>query len=174
MKHVFGFVWLVMLSLATLFASSAEARGVVVTLKPDANYAPGTIVIRASKRVLYYVLGDGRAIRYPVAVPKPGKEWFGNAYVVNKFLRPAWAAPEDVRRDHPEVPPYIAGGAPDNPMGAAAIMLDRHEIAIHGSSQKLRRSIGTAASYGCIRMYNEDVQDLFMRVGYGTPVIMKK
>ena len=77
-----------------------------------------------------------------------------------------------VSRDHPELPAIIKGGSPSNPMGVAALTLDRAEIAIHGTSNKMRRSIGTAASYGCIRMLNEDVTDLYQRVSVGTPVVM--
>lgn len=133
---------------------------------------PGTIVISARQRVLYYVIGDGRAIRYPIAVPKGGKEWSGSAYINGKYTNPDWSPPASVRRDHPGMPTVIPGGSPANPMGVAALTLDRSEIAIHGTSPRMRRSIGTAASYGCIRMLNEDVTDLYSRVSVGTPVVM--
>ena len=77
-----------------------------------------------------------------------------------------------MKRDHPELPDVIPGGSPRNPMGARAITLDRDEIAIHSMTLAMRASIGTAASYGCIRMYNEDVIDLFDRVAVGAPVMM--
>lgn len=161
---------------AVLIASfgRAEAKGVVVTLAAPAEYPSGSILIRESKRVLYFVLGNGQAIRYPIAVPKKGKEWYGNARVVDKVWNPAWAAPADVKREVPDAPDYVPGGHPENPMGVAAIVLDRHEIAIHGSNRKMRASIGTAASFGCIRMYNEDVQDLYARIDIGAQVLMKK
>ena len=76
------------------------------------------------------------------------------------------------RRDHPELPDVIPGGSPHNPMGARAITLDRDEVAIHGTTRAMRASVGTAASYGCIRMLNEDVIDLFDRVSVGAPVVM--
>lgn len=138
---------------------------------PLNGVAPGTIVIKARERALYLTYAEG-AIRYPVAVPKRGMEWSGWARVVDKQRRPAWAAPAIVRRDHPELPDVIPGGDPRNPMGEGAISLDRSEIAIHGTSASMRRSIGSAASYGCIRMLNEDLLDLFGRVTYGTPVLM--
>ena len=72
-----------------------------------------------------------------------------------KFQNPDWAPPPVVKRDHPEIPDLIKGGSPSNPMGVAALTLDRSEIAIHGTTNKMRRSVGTAASYGCIRMLNE-------------------
>jgi lipoprotein-anchoring transpeptidase ErfK/SrfK len=58
-------------------------------------------------------------------------------------------------------------------MGARAIVLERNEVAIHGTTNRMRASIGSAASYGCIRMRNEDVSDLYNRVSVGTPVIME-
>jgi lipoprotein-anchoring transpeptidase ErfK/SrfK len=133
---------------------------------------PGTIVIRTTQRSLYFVLSQGNAIRYPIAVPKSGHEWVGRAAVNGKYVKPDWSPPPCVKADHPELPNFIPGGAPNNPMGARAITLDREQVAIHGTTQKMRRSIGTAASYGCIRMRNEDVIDLFDRVQIGTPVIL--
>jgi lipoprotein-anchoring transpeptidase ErfK/SrfK len=134
---------------------------------------PGTIVISAHQRRLYYVVRPGVAIAYPVAVPKRGKEWSGYASVDGKYMRPDWSPPDVVRRDHPELPNLIPGGSARNPMGIAALTLDRGEVAIHGTSTKMRASIGTAASYGCIRMLNEDVADLYSRVDVGAPVIMQ-
>lgn len=136
------------------------------------QYHPGTIEVHQQKRELYLVVDSGRAIRYRVAVPKKGKEWFGYARVYAKYRRPDWSPPEDVRRDKPELPDVIKGGDPKNPMGEAAIMLDRGQYAIHGTAKHMRKSIGTAASYGCIRMLNEDVLDLYPRVGSGTLVVM--
>ena len=156
-------------SFASSTASAAEAR---VVLRGAQDYGAGTIVIRAREKKLYYMLGDGTAIRYPVAVAKHGKEWAGYARVNGKYLNPDWAPPSSVKRDHPELPNLIKGGSPRNPMGVAALTLDRDEIAIHGTNNKMRASVGTSASYGCIRMLNEDVRDLFSRVSVGTPVVM--
>lgn len=155
-------------------AMPAKAASRVVRLSDAAaaRFQPGTIVIQARQRVLLFILGGGRAIRYPVAVPKRGREWSGYARVYRMERWPAWAPPAVVKRDHPELPDYIPGGASNNPVGAAAIMLDRSQVAIHGTAPKMRRSIGTAASYGCIRMYNEDVTDLYGRIGIGTVVLM--
>jgi lipoprotein-anchoring transpeptidase ErfK/SrfK len=148
---------------------SAAARAVVSFTQP---VEPGTIVISARQRSLFLVVGQGVAIRYPVAVPKSGKEWSGYARIDGKYVNPDWAPPPIVKRDHPELPDLIRGGSPHNPMGVRALTLDRHQVAIHGTSKKMRASIGTAASYGCIRMLNEDVVDLFDRVSIGTPVVM--
>jgi len=134
------------------------------------DYPAGVIVISKHQRRLYYTEGNGRAIEYPVAVGKPGRAWLGETSVAGKYLRPDWSPPAVVHHDHPELPSLIKGDNPHNPMGAAAIMLERYQVAIHGTNAHMRKSIGTAASYGCIRMYNEDVLDLFERVSVGTPV----
>jgi len=136
-----------------------------------ANYAGGMIVISLSAKKLYLTLGEGRAIAYPVAVGKAGKAWTGAARVLDKQANPAWVPPAEVKRDNPQLPDLIPGGAPNNPMGPRVLVLDRSEIAIHGTTASMRKSIGSAASYGCIRMYNEDIVDLFDRVRVGTPVV---
>ncbi len=132
----------------------------------------GTIEVRHGERALYLVLGRGQALRYPVAVPKKGMEWSGVARINGKHLRPAWSPPAIVKRDHPHLPALIPGGHPDNPMGEAALTLDRDQYAIHGTAPKMRGSIGRAASYGCVRMLNEDILDLYRRVRRGTYVVM--
>ncbi len=131
----------------------------------------GTIVISQSKRRLFLTQGDGSAISYPIAIGKSGKAWLGWSRVNGKFVQPAWSPPAVVKHDNPRMPNLIPGGAPNNPMGARALTLDLSEIAIHGTTPSMRKSIGSAASYGCIRMYNEDVIDLFDRVSVGTPVV---
>ena len=150
-------------------ATLAQAREAVAFPSP---YEPGTIVISQSARQLYLVTGPESAIAYPVAVAKRGKEWSGYAKVDGKYVAPAWSPPDSVKRDHPELPDVIPGGSPHNPMGARAITLDRNEVAIHGTTRAMRASVGTAASYGCIRMLNEDVIDLYDRVSVGAPVVM--
>ena len=152
-------------------ASAAQAREAVAF---PSQYSAGTIVISQSARKLFLVTGPGSAISYPVAVAKRGKEWSGFVRVDGKYVDPAWSPPDSVKRDHPELPDVIPGGSPHNPMGARAITLDREEVAIHGTTLAMRASVGTAASYGCIRMLNEDVIDLFDRVSIGAPVLMTR
>ncbi len=135
------------------------------------SYRPGTIVIKESQRRLYLVTGAGSAISYPVAIGKAGKAWQGETYVQGKYVRPSWSAPDVVRADHPYLTGVIPGGSPRNPMGARALTLGLSEVAIHGTTDSMRRSVGTAASYGCIRMLNEDVVDLYDRVQVGAPVV---
>lgn len=157
-------------ALALFLPALASAAPSLVSF--SANVPPGTIVIRERQRALYLVLEGGQAIRYRVAVPKAAMAWSGYARVNGKHLRPAWMPPAVVKQANPQLPDYIPGGHPSNPMGAAALTLDRDEIAIHGTTQAMRSSIGTSASFGCIRMLNEDVLDLFQRVHVGTPVLL--
>jgi lipoprotein-anchoring transpeptidase ErfK/SrfK len=130
----------------------------------------GTIVVRTSERRLYYVVEPGRAIRYPVGVGKAGRQWAGRTYIDGKFLHPAWSPPYEVKHDKPYLPDLIPGGARNNPMGVAAMTLNGGEYAIHGTN--MPASVGHFVSYGCIRMYNQDIVDLFGRVGVGTPVVV--
>jgi lipoprotein-anchoring transpeptidase ErfK/SrfK len=152
-----------------LAASGASAREIVPF---DARVSPGTIVVKTGERQLYYVRGDGTATRYRVAVGKPGKQWFGEAQVDGKYVRPAWAPPAEVKRDNPRLPSVIPGGAPNNPMGARALTLNLDEYAIHGTNRP--GSIGTYASYGCIRMLNEDIVHLYDQVSIGTRVVVER
>ena len=135
------------------------------------GFGPGTIVIKTSERHLYLVLGDGTAIRYPVAVGKAGKEWAGDTVIARMVRYPTWKAPAVVHRDHPELPQLIPPG-PENPLGPRALVLAEDEYAIHGTNHP--ESIGTKASYGCIRMFNAHIVDLFQRVSVGTPVVVEQ
>ncbi len=153
---------------AVILAATAASAREVVPFRD--RISPGTIVIKTGERRLYYVRGDGTALRYRVAVGKPGKQWFGEARIDGKYVRPAWAPPAEVKRDNPRLPDVIPGGAPNNPMGARALTLDLDEYAIHGTNRP--GSIGTYASYGCIRMLNEDIVDLYDRVRVGTRVMV--
>ncbi|MCG7393787.1 L,D-transpeptidase [Microvirga sp. ACRRW] len=157
------------LTALTLTVSGASAREVVPF---EARVSPGTIVIRTGERQLYYVRGDGTALRYRVAVGKPGKQWFGEARIDGKYVKPAWSPPVEVKRDNPRLPDVIPGGAPNNPMGARALTLDLDEYAIHGTNRP--GSIGTYASYGCIRMLNADIIDLYDQVSVGTRVVVER
>src|SRR5215475_13272313 len=136
------------------------------------GFAPGTIVVKTSERRLYFVLDNARAIRFPVGVGKAGMTWTGRARVEGKYIRPAWAAPSSIRRENPRLPRVIPGGAPNNPMGEAALTLRGGEYAIHGTNRP--SSIGGFVSHGCIRMYNEDIRELYRLVRVGTPVIVEE
>jgi lipoprotein-anchoring transpeptidase ErfK/SrfK len=148
---------------------AAQAHGAMVAAPPSAS--AGTILIRTSERRLYYVLGGGRAITYPVGVGRAGKQWSGTSYINGKYIRPDWTPPSVVLADHPNLPKVIKGGSPHNPMGVAAMSLSGGEYAIHGTNQP--GSIGHFVSYGCIRMFNEDIRDLYGRVSVGTEVVVQ-
>jgi lipoprotein-anchoring transpeptidase ErfK/SrfK len=139
----------------------------------DGGEMPGTIVIRTNQRRLYYVMPGGRALVYPVGVGRAGKTWTGTKYINGMYRSPAWSPPAEVKRDKPSLPSVIPGGAPNNPMGVAALTLSGgDQYAIHGTNAP--GSIGGFVSYGCIRMHNSDIMDLFGRVSYGTPVVVTR
>ena len=156
----------------TLLPCATTAASARQTVPFNAAIEPGTIVVRTSKRRLYLVVEKGSAVAYRVAVGKSGKQWFGRAVVDGKHLSPAWIPPAEVKKENPALPDLIPGGAPNNPMGAAALTLSGDKYAIHGTNRP--ESIGTAASYGCIRMLNEDVTDLFERVSVGATVVVER
>ncbi|NWG25696.1 MAG: L,D-transpeptidase [Pseudorhodoplanes sp.] len=136
------------------------------------GYSAGTIVVKTNERRLYYVMGGGKALRYPVGVGRAGRTWAGTSFISGKFIKPAWSPPSEIRRDKPSLPRVIPGGAPGNPMGAAALTLGTGEYAIHGTNAP--SSIGGFVSYGCIRMHNSDILDLYDRVSFGTQVVVVK
>jgi lipoprotein-anchoring transpeptidase ErfK/SrfK len=143
------------------------ARKIVPHAGPE---SAGTIVVKTKERQLYLVLDDGTAIVYPVGVGKAGRQWQGEAEIDGAYVRPAWAPTPEIREENPDLPDVIPGGSPHNPMGARALTLSGGKYAIHGTNRP--ESIGTYASYGCIRMFNDDVVDLFNRVNVGTSVIV--
>ena len=131
---------------------------------------PGTILVRTQERSLYFITGQGRAVRYKVGVGRRDKQWFGSTRVVSKHIRPAWSPPAEIRRGRPAW--VIPSGSARNPMGAAALVLAHNELAIHGTNNP--GSVGGFVSWGCIRMHNGDVMDLFDRVSVGTQVIVAR
>jgi lipoprotein-anchoring transpeptidase ErfK/SrfK len=168
-KILFGLLVPAVCVIGLATGDAAHARGDVVALKEAAS--PGTIIVRTKERRLYLVTGAGQAISYPVGVGRIGKQWAGTSYISGKFTHPAWSPPAEVRRDKPNLPQVIPGGSPGNPMGVAAMTLAGGEYAIHGTNQP--NSIGRFVSYGCIRMLNEDITDLFSRVSVGTRVVVQ-
>jgi lipoprotein-anchoring transpeptidase ErfK/SrfK len=168
-KTLFAFLAAAVGAAGLATVDAAHARGDVVTMKEAVT--PGTIIVRTQERRLYYVTGAGQAISYPVGVGKVGKQWSGTSYISGKYTHPAWSPPAEVRRDKPYLPHVIPGGSPGNPMGVAAMTLSGGEYAIHGTNQP--NSIGHFVSYGCIRMYNEDIRDLYSRVSVGTRVVVE-
>ena len=132
------------IAVAGLGIASAQAREIVNFA--DNSVSAGTILVRTHERRLYYVLGDGKAIRYPVGVGMGSKQWTGTTRIDGKYIKPDWAPPKEVKRDKPSIPDLIKGGSPKNPMGAAALTLAGGEYAIHGTN--MPGSIGGFVSYG--------------------------
>ena len=153
------------ISLAILAPASSWSRDIV----QFSGYSAGTIVVKTKERRLYYVISDGRAIRYPVGVGRAGMTWSGTASIDGKYIKPAWSPPDMIKRENPRIPNIIPSGNPANPMGAAAMTLSGGgQYAIHGTNNP--GSIGRFVSHGCIRMYNSDIMDLYDRVSWGTTV----
>jgi lipoprotein-anchoring transpeptidase ErfK/SrfK len=135
------------------------------------KHRPGTIVIDSAERRLYFVMADGKAMRYGVGVGRPGFDWAGTQTISRKQEWPTWTPPASMLKRRPDLPRFMAGG-PDNPMGARALYLGSTLYRIHGSNEP--ETIGQAVSSGCIRMLNEDVIDLYERVRVGTRVVVAR
>ena len=142
-------------------------RRVVVAF--STHEAPGTIVIDTGNTALYYVLGQGRAIRYGVGVGREGFTWSGVQTISRKAEWPDWTPPAEMIARQPYLPRFVAGG-PGNPLGARAMYLGSSQYRIHGTNDP--STIGKFVSSGCIRLTNEDVADLFSRVDVGTRVVV--
>jgi lipoprotein-anchoring transpeptidase ErfK/SrfK len=153
---------------AAIIAGAAHGREVVAF----SGFSAGTIVVRTGERRLYFVLNEAQAVRYPVGVGRAGRQWAGTSFIDGKHMKPDWAPPAAVRHDKPWLPSVIPAGSPRNPMGAAAMTLHGGEYAIHGTNQPT--SIGGFVSYGCIRMFNQDIVDLYERVRLGTKVVVER
>ncbi len=136
----------------------------------DGAYPPGTIVVSTQERRLYYILPGNQAIRYCVGVGRPGFTWTGIRTVAMKREWPSWQPPREMLRRRPDLPRFLEGG-PDNPLGARAMYLGGTLYRIHGSNEP--NTIGQAVSSGCIRMTNDDVEDLYDRVKVGARVIVQ-
>ncbi|MBK3659908.1 L,D-transpeptidase [Bradyrhizobium diazoefficiens] len=129
----------------------------------------GTIIIDTPNTYLYYVLGNGQAIRYGIGVGRDGFTWSGTQSVTKKAEWPDWTPPPEMIQRQPYLPRHMAGG-PGNPLGARAMYLGGTVYRIHGTNAP--DTIGKHVSSGCIRLTNDDVSDLYSRVNVGTKVIV--
>lgn len=155
---------------AALLPGTAEANSPARVQAALAAAGPGSMVVSTSQRRLYLKQWGGGIISYPVAVGRQSKLWYGTRTVSGKYVRPAWSPPAEIRRDKPGLPSVIPSGHPSNPMGERTLTLAPGEYAVHGTNQP--GSIGRYASYGCIRMFNRDIVDLYERVGLGATLTM--
>lgn len=134
----------------------------------SSSYSPRQIIVSFGDRKLYWIHKRGEAISYPIAVPREQSRWSGVTSVSSKRVNPSWTPTPEMRRENPKLPVYVPGGHPLNPLGVRALYLGSSMYRIHGTDAPW--TIGSAVSKGCIRMYNEDVLDLYPRVPVGTKV----
>ncbi|MGY4501055.1 lipoprotein-anchoring transpeptidase ErfK/SrfK [Bradyrhizobium sp. GM24.11] len=139
------------------------------TVMYNGNYAPGTIVVNTAERRLYLVLQNGQALRYGIGVGRDGFRWGGVHRITAKKEWPDWTPPSQMVARRPDLPRHMKGGI-ENPLGARAMYLGSTLYRIHGSNEP--ETIGQAVSSGCFRMTNDDVTDLYGRVGVGTTVVV--
>ena len=137
--------------------------------------AVGTIVIDPYARFLYYITAPGKAERYGVAVGREGKGFAGTAEIKRKQEYPSWTPTQNMIKEDPDLYGPLKDGLPgglDNPLGARALYLYKNGkdtyYRIHGTMDP--SSIGRATSAGCIRLFNQDIIDLFNKVPLDTPV----
>jgi lipoprotein-anchoring transpeptidase ErfK/SrfK len=137
----------------------------------ETKYPVGSLIVRTPERALYYVKGNGEAIRYAVGVGKEGMQWSGSSRIERKAEWPSWTPPaEMIKREAAKghiLPPFMEGG-PGNPLGARALYIGGRIYRVHGTNNEA--SIGGAVSSGCIRMMNADVIDLYDRVKVGAKI----
>ncbi|HEU0160714.1 MAG TPA: L,D-transpeptidase [Hyphomicrobiaceae bacterium] len=132
------------------------------------RFAPGQVVVSFGDRRLYFVTRPGEALSYPIAIPRDEDRWEGVTNVTNKRVNPSWTPTPTMMAENPRLPRWVPGGHPMNPLGVRALYLGASAYRIHGTDAPW--TIGTAVSKGCIRMYNQDVLDLYPRVELGATV----
>lgn len=137
----------------------------------EGPYKGNTIIINTTERRLYYVMDDGKAIKYGVGVGREGFQWAGTNRISRKAEWPGWTPPPAMRKRQPDLPTYMEGGI-NNPLGARALYIGSTIYRIHGSNEPW--TIGQAVSSGCIRMTNDDVTHLYERVKVGTKVVVTR
>ena len=138
------------------------------------NMPEGSLLIQTKLRKLFFVLGNGKAIEYPVGVGREGFTWSGKNRISRKAEWPSWRPPPVMvkreAKNGKKLPDFMEGG-PENPLGARAMYIGQTEFRIHGTTQPW--SIGKAVSSGCIRLLNEHVIDLYERVKVGAYVVVE-
>lgn len=134
---------------------------------PD-RYRRGEIIVSFGDRRLYHVVARGRAVSYPIAVPRPRSRWQGVQRVSMKKVNPTWVPTARMRRENPKLPGMVPGGHPMNPLGVRALYLGSTLYRIHGTDAPW--TIGKNVSKGCIRMHNDHVVELYSRVRVGAKV----
>ncbi|MGF9564436.1 L,D-transpeptidase [Neorhizobium sp. JUb45] len=152
-------------------------------LRQEVSYqtaeAPGTIVVDTKAHFLYLVQENGKAMRYGVGLGKAGYGWTGRGTVQWKAKWPRWTPPEDMVARQPDLRQFAAseGGATpglNNPLGARAMYIYKDGkdtlYRVHGTPDW--QSVGKATSSGCVRMFNQDVIDLYNRIPAKTTIVV--
>lgn len=136
---------------------------------PDVPLQPGIVVNLPEMRIYYFPFYSAiGVVSFPIGIGDNGSATpLGTFSVTDKILQPSWYVPRSIRRERPDLPRIVPPG-PDNPMGSHALRLSRRGILIHGTNRPF--SIGRKASHGCIRLYPEDIANLFQMVRVGTRV----
>jgi lipoprotein-anchoring transpeptidase ErfK/SrfK len=180
----FRFVAVAMASLGALLAASGAAQAQAVSwdwggsetigsagkqqVRFPGTYRPGELVVSFGDRKIYHVTGPGVANAYPIAIPREQSRWQGVTSVSSKRENPSWTPTAHMRAENPRLPNWVPGGHPMNPLGNRAMYLGSSAYRIHGTDAPW--TIGSAVSKGCVRMYNQDVADLYPRVNVGARV----
>jgi lipoprotein-anchoring transpeptidase ErfK/SrfK len=151
-----------------LWGGTSEWGGGRQTVAFDPKYTSGQIIVSFGDRRLYHITAKGRATSYPIAIPREQSRWQGTTTVSAKRENPSWRPTPDMLKENPRLPSWVPGGHPMNPLGVRALYLGSSTYRIHGTDAPW--TIGQDVSKGCIRMYNEDVLDLYPRVAVGTRV----
>ena len=150
-----------------LFNDGDMAAG-AVSMSFNPKYNPGEIIVSFGDRRLYFIDTKGHALAYPIAVPREDARWAGVTVISDKRVNPAWTPTPHMLAKNPNLPSFVPGGHPMNPLGVRAMYLAGGEYRIHGTDAPW--TIGTAASSGCVRMFNQDAIDLFGRAKVGARV----
>jgi hypothetical protein len=151
-----------------LWGGGSEWGGGRQSVSFSSQYKPGQVIVSFGDRRLYLVTGQGRALSYPIAIPREKSRWQGATIVSEKRINPSWTPTPTMRAENPKLPNFVPGGHPLNPLGVRALYLGSSAYRIHGTDAPW--TIGQAVSKGCVRMLNEDVLDLYPRVPVGTRV----
>jgi lipoprotein-anchoring transpeptidase ErfK/SrfK len=140
------------------------------TVRFDTKYGKGQVIVSFTDRRLYFITQPGEAYSYPIAVPREQSRWQGVTSVTQKRENPSWTPTPTMVRENPRLPRWVPGGHPMNPLGVRALYLGSSMYRIHGTDAPW--TIGSAVSKGCIRLYNQDVLDLYPRVSVGAKVVV--
>ena len=150
------------------FFSALWGGGSRESISFNPKFTARQVIVSFGDRKLYWIDRQGHAISYPIAIPREQSRWAGVTSVSAKQVNPSWTPTPTMMAENPRLPAFVPGGHPMNPLGVRALYLGGSTYRIHGTDAPW--TIGSAVSKGCIRMYNEDVLDLYPRVPLGTKV----